>query len=296
MHDAGPHVGPRPHCTVPRGSAAGLSRWTYERIRTAATASAHGFQAVLQMLNVLLDGTLPYIAELLYASLIGIQKPGGGVRPIAIAEVWHRLAGLCAMKGCAAGMELHPLQVAGGVPGGSGCIGHALHAGMLADTECVTIQEDFGNTFNSLRRDAALAAVCDRAPSLVPFIQWTYHQHKRLFVRSAPQGSEPLLSQSGVRQSDPCGMLVFCLTLQTPLEYTQQLHPQTWVLAFADDRYFQGPPRPAVAAFHSLSDLAATIGLHMQLPKCSVYGHDTVAAEEMAQELGIGHAKAGMMA
>jgi hypothetical protein len=34
----------------------------------------------------------------------------------------------------------------------------------------------------------------------------------------------------------------------------------------------------------------------MQLPKCSVYGHDTVAAEEVAQELGIGHAKAGMMA
>jgi hypothetical protein len=34
----------------------------------------------------------------------------------------------------------------------------------------------------------------------------------------------------------------------------------------------------------------------MQLPKCSVYGHDTVAAEEVAQELGIGHAKVGMMA
>jgi hypothetical protein len=29
------------------------------------------------MLNVLLAGTLPYIAELLDASLIGIQKPGG---------------------------------------------------------------------------------------------------------------------------------------------------------------------------------------------------------------------------
>jgi hypothetical protein len=34
----------------------------------------------------------------------------------------------------------------------------------------------------------------------------------------------------------------------------------------------------------------------MQLPKCSMYGHDTVAAEEVAQELGSRHAKAGMMA
>jgi hypothetical protein len=40
-------------------------------------------------------------------------------------------------------VELHPLQVAVGVPGGSGCIGHALHAGMLADAECITIQVDF---------------------------------------------------------------------------------------------------------------------------------------------------------
>jgi hypothetical protein len=224
------------------------------------------------------------------------RNRGGGVRPIAIADVWHRLASLCAMKGCAAEMELHPLQVPVGVPGGSGCIGHALHAGILADAECVTIQVDFRNAVKSLRRDAALAAVSERASNLLPFIQWTYRQHTRLFVRGAPQGSEPLLSQSGVRQGDPCGMLVFCLAFQTPLEQTQQLHPQTRVLAFADDCYLQGPPRHAAAAFHSLRDLAATIGLHMQLPKCSVYGHDTVAAEEVAQELGIGHAKAGMMA
>jgi hypothetical protein len=90
------------------------------------------------------------------------------------------------MKGCAAGMELHPLQVAIGVPGGSGCSGHALHAGMLADAECVTIQVDFRNAFNSLPRDAALAAVSERAPNLLPFIQWTYRQHTRLFVRGAP--------------------------------------------------------------------------------------------------------------
>jgi hypothetical protein len=34
----------------------------------------------------------------------------------------------------------------------------------------------------------------------------------------------------------------------------------------------------------------------MQLRKCSVYGHDTAAAEVAAQELGISHAKVGLMA
>jgi hypothetical protein len=171
-----------------------------------------------------------------------------------------------------------------------------LHAGMVADAECVTFQVDFRNAFNSLRRDAALTAVSERAPNLLPFIQWTYRQHTWLFVRGAPEGSEHLLSQSGVRQGGPCGMLVFCLTLQTPSEQTQQLHPQTRVLAFADDCYLKGSPRHAAAAFHSMRVLAATVGFRMQLPKCSVYGHDTVAAEEGAQELGIGHAKTCIMA
>jgi hypothetical protein len=41
---------------------------------------------------------------------------------------------------------------------------------MLADAECVTIQVDFRNAFNSLRRDHALAAVSERALNLLPFI------------------------------------------------------------------------------------------------------------------------------
>jgi hypothetical protein len=45
---------------------------TYEYIRAAATMSAQGFQSVIHMLNVLLGGTLSYIAKLLNVTLIGI--------------------------------------------------------------------------------------------------------------------------------------------------------------------------------------------------------------------------------
>jgi hypothetical protein len=47
----------------------------------------------------------------------------------------------------------------------------------------------------------------------------------------------------------------------------------------------------STAAFRFLRNLAAAIGDHLQLPKCSVYGHDTAAADEVAQELGISHAR-----
>jgi hypothetical protein len=97
-------------CALPRGSAAGLGGWTREHISTAATVSAHQFQAILQMLNVLLDWTLPYIAKLLVVALIGIQKPGegrrgeGGVVPLPshrfgpsvvlqAPEIWQRAGG-----------------------------------------------------------------------------------------------------------------------------------------------------------------------------------------------------------
>jgi hypothetical protein len=185
------------------------------------------------------------------------RNPGGG--PV-IAEVWHCLAGLCAMTGCAAGMGLYTPQVAVGMPGRSGCVGHALHLGMLANAGCVTIQDDLRNTFTTLRRDAVLAAVCERAPTLLPFIQWTYRQHTRLFVCGSPQGSGPLLSQRGVCQGDPCGMLVFCLALQTTLEQNQQLHPQTQVLAFADDYYMYiwGSPKARPRTLVTPSTLSST--------------------------------------
>jgi hypothetical protein len=119
---------------------------------------------------------------------------------------------------------------------------------MVAGADCFTVQVNLRHTINNLCRAAALAAVQEQAPSLLSHIR-TYRHPTSLFVRGIPEGSQPTLSQSSsVQKGDQCGMLVFCLVLQTPLEETQELHPATRVLAYLQGRLkvirLQHPARP----------------------------------------------------
>ena len=118
---------------LPKGSAPGPSGWTYEHIKAATQAG--NCCALLGVINVMIRGDLPHVPELLDSRLIGLEKPGGrGLRPIAIGEVFFRLAGLCAMAARpGAGRALAPLQLGVGVKGGSQIIGHALSSGIAAD-------------------------------------------------------------------------------------------------------------------------------------------------------------------
>jgi hypothetical protein len=120
--------------------------------------------------------------------------------------VWYRLAALCALAACPeASRTLSPLQVAVGVRGGSQVVGHALRAGMAAAPASVTVQVDWQNAFNTLRRDKMLAAVQQRCPALLPLATWAYGRHSHLIIQQSPGAM--VSSQSGVRQGDPLGPL-----------------------------------------------------------------------------------------
>jgi hypothetical protein len=70
-----------------RGTAGGPTGWTYEMICAAANATEDGLRAVLRFVNLILPGALPRDSFVLESSLVGLQKPGGGVRPIAIGTL-----------------------------------------------------------------------------------------------------------------------------------------------------------------------------------------------------------------
>jgi hypothetical protein len=116
------------------------------------------------------------------ARLLPLAKPNGrGVRPNAIGEVWYRLVALCALATCPnAGRSLAPQQLTVGISGGSQIVSHALRAGMAANPGCITVQVDWQNPFNTVRRDCMLAAVAQRCPALLPVVAWAYGQHSRL--------------------------------------------------------------------------------------------------------------------
>jgi hypothetical protein len=132
--------------------------------------------------------------------LLPIAKPTGGILPIAIGKVWYRLAALCALAARPdAGKSLSPLQLGVGIRGGSQVAGHALQAGIAADPGCITVQIDWQNAFNTLRRDRMLAAVEERCQALLPMVAWAYKQPSRLLVHQAP--GVVIYSQSGVQRA-----------------------------------------------------------------------------------------------
>jgi hypothetical protein len=281
---------------LPKGSSAGPSGWTYEHI-TAALKDCDALNAASRFLNVIIGGHMPHLPDLLASTLIGLEKPGGnGVRPIAIGEAWLRLAGLCAMGACPEiGPSLAPLQLGVGVKGGSQCMGHAIRAGIAADPTCVTAQLDWRNAFNSVSRDAMLAAVAKRAPKLLPFAAWMYKQPAQLWVAGVPREEGTLISECGVRQGDPCGPLFFALTLQGPLERVRELNPDLCLVSYADDSAMQASPAVIIRSFRQLVTLGKDIGLEARLDKCGAYSADAAAAADTAAALGISHQVEGLV-
>jgi hypothetical protein len=176
-----------------RGSAPGLSGWTYDHLRAATGTSPTATTAILALMNLIINCTLPDIPFLHASALIALAKPRGrGMRPIAIGEVWVRLASVCAMAACQdAGTALAPLQLGVGVPWGSQSVGHALRFGLSCCPGDVTLQLDFRNALNSVSRTALLQVVASRAPRLLPFAAWIYPSYGPLVTSGAHPPTRP---------------------------------------------------------------------------------------------------------
>ncbi|MES2940453.1 MAG: reverse transcriptase domain-containing protein, partial [Pseudomonadota bacterium] len=277
------------------GKASGPTQLTYEHILAATKASAEALSATLAFVNLILGGELPRHSSLLDSSLVGLRKPDGGVRPIAIGEVWVRLAGLCALHACAdAGRDLAPLQLAVGVSGGVEATVHALRASLAEDTSRALLAIDFANAYNSVDRSAVFAAVKRRAPGLLRYAQWSYGTATDLHVVGAPTGTPPIKSSTGVRQGDTLGMFFFALALQGALEEARAAAPDAPTASIADDVNLTGAPDDLRQAYTTLTDAAAAIGLRVQPAKCAITGGQPHEVARLAADLGVQHRPEGV--
>ena len=138
-------------------------------------------------------------------------------------KVWYQLAGLCALAACnEVGPSLAPLQLGVGIPGGAEAISHAVQAALATDPEAAFLTVDQANAFNSVTRSAVFEAVKEHVPKLLPFVQWAYGAPTSLHLVGAHPNTPPIQSQTGVRQGDPLGPLLFALALQRSLQRSQQ--------------------------------------------------------------------------
>ena len=225
------------------------------------------------MVNLLLAGKAhPKLAPLIAsAPLIAIAKPKGGIRPIAIGEIWRRLAAKCVVVQAKqlALQYLAPLQVGVGVKGGSDATVHTfrrLYQDNKSRNDVAILKLDFANAFNSVSRAPMLQAVADHIPDLLPWVSFCYSSAPMLFA-----GDKILFSETGVQQGDPLGPFLFALTIHPLIKKIAEKFPDITQIWFLDDGTLYGPPSILKEIFDLVKSEGPRYGLTLNDAKCEIW-------------------------
>ena len=146
--------------------------------------------------------------------LISLKKYfKGGIRPIAIGDVFRRLTGKCMASLILdeANSYFLPSQCVS-APGGAEAVVHTWRS-LLEEFEgnnsLIGMKIDFINAFNEVQRSVFLKECHRKFPQIFKWVNFCYSQHSLLFF-----GNHTISSQAGVQQGDPLGPFLFCLVLQ----------------------------------------------------------------------------------
>ena len=221
--------------------------------------------------------------------LVALQKPDGSVRPIGVGSARRRLTGKAMAKQenallAAISHTRRAVNFALAYPSGSEAEIWLTRARLSAHPEEMTLQVDGVNAFNALHREPMLEACKERAPSFYRYAHAFYGAHQADMVLSmeAPWpndmpvppgvtilGSEnewvSISSEVGLTQGDALAMILFCITLQGPLEAVAEAFPDLDVSSFADDGRITGDGLQVVNAYHMLKQKMEDLGLMVKI-------------------------------
>ena len=199
--------------------------------------------------------------------LTALNKPDGGIRPIAIGYYWRRLAAKCANKYALVQLESYfaPLQLGADVSGGCEAAIYAVRR-FLDDmsNDWALVKIDFSNAFNCISKKVLLETVSIHLPELYKFCHLSYANHTSLAF-----GEFLISSEVGVQQGDPLGPLLFCLDLQSIL---QSLGCPLRV-GYMDDLTLGGSVQSIADAVQTIIDLGLPVGLRLNPSKCEIIGY-----------------------
>ncbi|KAL2651157.1 hypothetical protein R1flu_019285 [Riccia fluitans] len=173
------------------------------------------------------------MAYLLGAShLLALEKPSGEVRPIVVGEVLYRLIasslGFQFRKVLAD--HFSPLQFGVATHGDCETIILDLCATLDQHPDCVVLQVDIQNEFNTISREALfceLRVAIGSLDQLFPFVRSFYVRHLPLYFSHCSWKDEVSLlsSKTSIRQGDPLGGALFTLAHLLGLMTMASEHP-----------------------------------------------------------------------
>ena len=264
--------------SFPRGSAGGRDGMHPQFLldilsRTAAPLRSSTLACIADLVATMLQGRIPAdLGPLLSsASLVGIPKPSGGIRPVAVGLTLRRLVGKVALQFVREEVtsHLHPLQLGVGVSRGAEAIVHTVHRYVshhALSANHMIAQVDLSNAFNRVSRFAVVSAVQQVCPSILPWVVYTLSCRSHLYF-----GSFLLSSSSGVQQGDPLGPMLFALAIH-PVVRQLSLVPGVDVSAwYLDDGTIAGTQQGVCSALHAITSLGPPRGLTMNTCKTSLW-------------------------
>ena len=172
-------------------SAGGISMWRPQHLKDclSAVTGDHGsplLTALTRLVNEILKGNVPeFVRPILFgANLVALRKKDGGLRPIAVGEVFRRIAARCALHevGRTVTELTCPLQLGCGVSGGIDAGIHAARAALSTTfSDHIMLKVNFANAFNCVRRDHIHESIVNYVPSLSPFFKMCYAEETHLY-------------------------------------------------------------------------------------------------------------------
>jgi len=279
----------------PSTSAPGPSRQTFNHLRAWVDAGEDHATQCAELLEAIANGLIPSTSVLLDGRLVMIDKPSGGLRPIAVGECLLRLLDKILMKQCkGVWQSFAPVQLGVSIAGGAQSIGQAVGAALRANPRHVAVNTDMANAFGTVDLTCLLQDVADEAPQLLTYTAFKYKQPTRLWLANAPPGTPPQLSMS-IRQGDGLGPAYYGCFSVKPLRAVAQAHPDAPPIAYLDDNTLVGEPEAAIAATRSLLAACAPRGQVPRLHKCEVTGSDPALVEQTAAALQFTARPEGML-
>ena len=266
--------------SFPAGSAPGPSSLRASHLKEAILCpspdcAAHATRALSNVVRLLSNGCAPpeVVPHLCGTTLLACQKKGGGLRPIAVGEVLHRLTSKC--LSCSvqeqAIQTLTPLQVGVGVKGGCEAIVHAVSRTLedpnIPPDEQWTLLLDFTIAFNNISRYYMFEEIRSHVPAISAWMENCYAAQPILRL-----GEGTIQSCCCVQQGDPLGPLGFALTPQPIAKCIKEEVPglriNVWYL---DDGTLCGSPHDLVEALKIIEEDGPGRGLHLNRDKSLLY-------------------------
>lgn len=222
-------------------TAPGVSGWTVPLLKVAIRSDSVK-KMLTRLVGMFLAGSAPGRELLCSSRLVALEKPDGGIRPIAVGELVYRLCTKAILRHSFTPDFLNTCQFGVGTKGGVEPLIRAVQRvvdGSVENHQFTHITSlDFSNAFNSLDRESMAASIKTHAPGLYRMAKWAYNKPSHLVLGGNGDDTAKILSAQGVRQGDPLGPLFFSIGVRPILEQLDRsLGPDCSVLAYLDDIY-----------------------------------------------------------